>query len=100
VVGLDAHYDLSTYGLNLFVWTSTTTTKKETCKGDIVNLGTLTIPLKAFGPPDELVSEYPGADLDKEVMLTFEELAACFHKAVMAHEMEEKLKNHLISVKQ
>lgn len=100
VIGLDAHYHASTFCVDLYVWTPTTTIKKEICKGDSINSDTLVIPLSAFGPPDELASEYPEADLDKEIILSFEELTACFREALMLHEIDESSKSRLISIKE
>lgn len=72
--------------LDLHVWTSPTThAKKEICIGKHVNPGALAIPLKAFGPSSALAAKYPGADLDKKVVLDFAELVACWNAVLKLH---------------
>jgi hypothetical protein len=89
VIGLDASYCTSIHSLDLYLWTTTRHMKKEVCKGDKVNSGTLTIPLKAFGSPATLAVKYPGADLGKRFNLSFDELAACYYAAIKAHNVSK-----------
>jgi hypothetical protein len=91
VIGFDAGYESNSNRLKLHGWALTTGTEREKsieeeiCHGEYVYPGTLAIPLKAFGPPDALALEYGGADLDKKIILTYEELAVCFLFAKMVH---------------
>jgi hypothetical protein len=79
VIGLDANYRTRIRRFDLHLWTLTATEhiKKKIYKGDHVNSRALPILLEAFGPPAALASKYTGADLDKKIILSFDDLVAC-----------------------
>jgi hypothetical protein len=64
---------------------------EEICNKDGTNPGSLAIPLIVFGPPNIVASQYPNANLHKEIIISYEELAACFHEAVRSYNMHKAL---------
>ena len=104
VMGPDSTYRGSPHRLTIHVWTSTISTEYGTtaygweksledqiCNGDQVNSGKAAIPLKAFGLPGALALTYPNANLQAEIVFSYNELDTCFSRALRAHTHRELL---------